>query len=323
MNLFPHIFTQYFETPDPAGGGGAGTATEPSTGQQPQGQPQSQGGAGFRQYFPNVPDEQWALIEPHLGQVQAYTTQLEQSAAPLKQILNQGYTPETITGLVNFDQQFSRDPLGMWLRLGEQLQQGQNGQQPAIHPDVDLEYLAALARGEDPDAGSAPTPGFPGADGADPSQGANPQVDQLVQLVQQQQAEIQRLGQELQQDRVQRQTQVQDAVFDRRMAAMREALKQGGWPEETLTDESLASAVIAQRGDFAKATKALLDQRSTLLKGFTQQRETTQQQPGGTTLPNGAPETPNRELPNRKKDDPWAKATKTGEARLKRLNQPG
>lgn len=299
--------------PDPAGGGGAGApAVQPVQGQ---GQGAPQGQAGFRQHFPDVPDEHWALIEPHVGQIEAHTTQLQQQVAPFKALTDAGYDAQTLQGLVQFDQNFRSDPLAVWLKMGEALQQpGQNGRS-AVHPDVDMEYLAAIARGEDPDAGSVP--GIqPGADPQQTPAGAVP--PELAQYIQGLEQQIQGLQGELQQDRTDRQTQVQDQLYTRRLDQMRGALKGAGYAENTLDDRSLTAHVIAYNGNFAAATKALIDQRSALLQGFVNNR---QQEPEPTELPNGAPPTANRETPARDRKDPFKVARRNAEARMKRANQ--
>lgn len=301
----------YFETPDlPSGGGagaGNGTAVADGQGQTPQGE------AGFRQYFPNVPDEHWALIEPHIGQVEAHTTQLQQQMAPFKQLTDAGYTPDVLQGLVNFDQQFNGAPLNTWLQLGTTLQQ-----QGLLDKDVDLEYLAAIANGEDPDAGSTPDATL-GVESEGLPQDA--QTQQLLGTITQLQDRIDQLESGLQdQDRT-RQEQIQDRILEQRMGQMREALTKSGWPEDQLSDEYLTAQVITHRGDFQAATKSMMDQRSALLKGFAEQRNTP---PPPTDLPNGAPPTtPRNEGSYRDRGDSWKSATKTASARLQRANQPG
>lgn len=311
MTFFERLAVLLYETPDLPSGGGAGasggTAVADGQGQS------SQNEAGFRQYFPNVPDEHWALIEPHIGQVEAHTTQLQQQMAPFKQLVDAGYTPETLQGLVNFDRQFNDAPLNTWLQLGTTLQQ-----QNLLDKDVDLEYLAAIASGQDPDDGSA----F----GVNPEAESNgqpqdAQTQQLLGTIQALQDKVNQLESGLQdQDRT-RQEQIQDRVLETRMGQMREALTKGGWPEELITDDALTAQVIAHRGDFQAATKAMLDQRSALLKGFASSRNTT---PPPTDLPNGPPPTtPRDELPYRDRGDSWKGATQQAKARLQRANQPG
>ena len=308
MNLFnTHTV---FETPDLPSGGGAGTsggtAVADGQGRSSSGEP-----AGFRQYFPNVPDEHWALIEPHIGQVESHTTQLQQQLAPFKQLTDAGYTPETLQGLVNFDRQFNDAPLNTWLQLGTNLQQ-----QGLLDKDVDLEYLAAIAQGEDPDAGSAPGM-TPGAE----LEGQDPQTQQLLGTIQALQDKVNQLESGLQEENRTRQEQIQDRVLEQRMTQMREALTKSGWPEELLSDEMLTGQVITYRGDFQAATKAMIDQRSALLKGFAGQRNVT---PPPTELPNGAPPTKSRDEGSyRDRNDPWKGATRTAAARLQRANQPG
>lgn len=301
----------FFENPDPAGGGagtpGGGTAVADGQGQAPGGED-----AGFRQYFPNVPDEHWALVQPHIGQIEAHTTQLQQQLAPYKQLSESGYTPEILQGLVNFDQQFNGQPLSTWLELGTTLQQ-----QGLLDKDVDLEYLAAIAQGEDPDAGSA----LEGNPGAEPLAPQDAQTQQLLGTIEQLQARIDQMESGLQSEAQQRQEKIQDQVLERRLTQMREALTKSGWPEELLSDEYLTAQVITARGDYQAATRSLMDQRSALLKGFVAQRQT---DPPPTEMPNGAPGSPPRdELSYRDRNDPWKSATKTATARMQRANQPG
>lgn len=328
MFLFRKLFSLdggiYFNTPDPASGGGAGTVADGvQPGAQPgQGAPPQQQGvqsAGFRQNFPNVPDEHWALIEPHIGQVEAYTTQLQQQLAPFKSLVDAGYTPDRVQGLVNFETRFEANPLETWVELGKMLQQPGGNGQSAVHPDVDLDYLAAIARGEDPEQGAAPgiqpgaAPVQPGADGQ------TPEMQALLQHVQSLQQRLDQAEQTSQQQEVARQTAIQDQVYDRRLGQMREALTQGGWPEDLVSDEMLGSQIIIHRGDFAAATKALLDQRANLLKGFVANRQQTQP----TDLPNGVPGTASRDVRNRDKGDSFKEATNRASARLARLNGAG
>lgn len=326
MKLFRNLFTLYFETPDPAGGGGAGIPANGTPPQQGQGQPPVGATAaqpqGVRQFFPNVPDEHWALMEPHVANFEGTVTQLQQQVAAFKPMIDAGYDPQRLQGLVNFEAKFAQSPLDTWLEMGQMLQQGQNGQPPAVHPDVDLEYLAAIARGEDPDA----TPGVvPNQPGATPPGQLTPELQQAYEQIATLTQQVTQLQQGFQQDQVTRQTQVQDQVLKLRMGQMREALKKGGWDETLLTDEVLGGAIIVHKGDFQQAVQALLDQRTALLKGITDPRlnPNTTATPGRTTLPNGAPPTDARTQSRRGDNDPFSKGTRNAEARLKRLNSGG
>jgi hypothetical protein len=285
------------------------------TPQPGQGQPQQQGDTGLRQYFPNVPDDHWAIMEPHVQQMGAQITQLQQQVAPLRQAFQQGYDGEHLARLAAFDSRFRADPTETWIDIGRQLQESVNGGPPAVDPNVDLDYLAALARGEDPDA--APGGGQPPQPGAQQGQmpGASPEV---MQYVQQLEAKVEELANGFQQDRTDRQTQVQDAVFDRQLSRMRDTLKKVGWPEERLTQQALTARVLVHGGRFDQATQAMVDERNDLLKGWTQSR--TEQQPGPTDMPNGAPPTPDRNVRTRDSRDPFKTGTRNAAARLARAN---
>lgn len=325
MHLLRNIFSLYHETPggvpsggappDPGASGGAGTATAPGTPPPGQGQqPPQQGDTGLRQYFPNVPDDHWSIMEPHVQQMGAQITQLQQQVAPLRQAFQQGYDGEHLARLAAFDSRFRADPTETWLDIGRQLQESIDGRPPALDPDVDLDHLAALARGEDPDAAPGVPPGQPGAQQGQ-IQGASPEV---MAYVQQLEAKLTEVQQGLQQDRTDRQTQVQDAVFDRQLAKMRDTLKKVGWPEERLTQQALTARVLVHGGRFDQATQAMVDERNDLLKGWTQSRTDNQPQP--TDMPNGAPSSPDRNVRTRDSRDPFKKGTRDAAARLARAN---
>lgn len=284
-----------------------GTAP-PGQGQQPQGE------SGLRQYFPSVPDEHWAIMEPHVQQMGAQITQLQQAVAPLREALNAGYDGEHLARLAQFDMNFRQNPLETWIEIGRNLQQAQGGMQPAVDPEVDLDYLAALARGEDPDA--APDGGQYPQSGAQQGQGQQGSPE-LMAYVQQLEARVSEMDQNLQQDRNDRQTQVQDAVFMRQLGKLRDTLKQAGWPEEVLTDQALTARVLIHNGQFDAAAKAMVDERSGLLKGWHQQRT---EQPPPTNMPNGAPSSPDRDVRTRDQRDPFKRGTQKASARLARLN---
>lgn len=333
MRIFRNIFTLYHETPDPAAVAGGGGAGNPAPGTPPaqggQGQPPAQGQSatppqqGVRQYFPDVPDEHWALMEPHVGRFEGMVTQLQQQVAPFKAMTDAGYDPQRLQGLVNFESRFQQAPLDVWLELGAELQKpGPNGQ-AALHPEVDLEYLAAIARGEDPDVTPGVPPGQPGA----PQEGQpTPELTQAYQMINDLTQQVAQLQQGVQQDQVQRQTAIQDQFYDRRMTQMREALTKGGWPEELLDEKVLGGLVITHRGNFQQATQALLDQRTSLLKGLADQRlnpNDPSNPRNPTNTPNGVPPSRDRSVSRRDNGDPFKTGTRNAEARLKRLNQPG
>lgn len=258
--MFKRLFQFYYETPGGTSAPGAGATppvaepaaqpTQPQSGAPDQGQGQ---GDGFRStFFPNVPDEQWNIIAPHMENVNRHVTQLQQMVAPLR-----GYTPEAVQGLAQFAQQFDADPLGQWVQLARMLQQ-----RGVVDAELDLDHLAALAAGEDPDAESATPPQIPGLDGLPP------EVQQLVGTLQQQ---VQGLQQRLDQGDQQTQQRREDAALNAQLNWMRGELKNAQIDEALLTDQRLLAAFIAHRGNAQAAVRDLQDMRSGFLQGYVQQ----------------------------------------------------
>jgi hypothetical protein len=196
----------------------------------------------------------------------------------------------------------------MWIRIGEMLQE--SGE---VDPELDLEYLAALASGQDPEAQGGQQP--PVANGQVQETGENAV---LVQQIQALEAQIQELKQQGEQERARRTEAIQDQLLEKRMSNMREELQKAGWPEELLTDEALTAQIMAHRGNIASATKSMVDQRSGILKSFTENR-----QPEGDELelPNGAPPVPGERSSVRDKNDPWAGARGKATQRLRQANR--
>lgn len=328
MQLLRHIFTLYHSDqgvgggappPDPGSAGGAGPA-QPGT--VPPGDQGQQGNEAFWNAFPNVPQEHRALLEPHLRQAMGHVTQLEQQLAPLRPLIESGVDPQNLQGLVAFSQNFDRDPLQVWLDMGQMLQKqaGQNGR-TVVDPEVDLEYLAALARGEDPEAGQVPggPPGAPGPQGDQTTDGWSPRELALYQAVQELQGQVGQLTTGFQQDQTQRQEQVYNQLHQKQLGKMRAALVSAGYEEDQLGDEVLNAHVLTARGDFARATQQLVDHRTSILRGLATTRT---QEPEPTNLPNGGPPSPGRQKP-RQGGDPFKDGRRNAEARLKRLNAPG
>jgi hypothetical protein len=253
-----------FEVSDPTGGGGAVTAEPGVQADSAQGTQPAPGQFNWG-LFPNVPEEQREVLEPHLRTVQAHVTQLEQQLAPFKAFADSGLTPEATQGLLRFSADFDSDPRGMWLRLGNMLQE--SGE---VDPDVDLEYLAAIAAGEDPDAGQPSVE--QNGNGAVPPGTPNPN-DPVMQQIEALQAQVQEMRQQGEQERARRTEMMQDQLLDRRMSAMREELKGAGWPEDILTDQALTARIVTHRGNIAEATQAMVQERVGLLKGVTDTRQ--------------------------------------------------
>jgi hypothetical protein len=292
------FFRIAFETPDVTSAGGV--AQQPIVGTDPvvnspiQGQGQEPPATGdFWQFFPNVPLEHRPLLEPHIREMQGHVTRLEQQLAPFKPFVEAGLQAQDAAGLVKFSQDFDAQPIDMWLRMGNMLQT-----QNILDPEIDLEYLAALANGEDPEEGLQ-----------EPQLTGNETPDEIAQL----RAQFEELKQEREQEKRTRQEQIQDQLLDRRMTNMKEELKKAGYPEEALSDEALTAQILVHRGNIEAATKSLVDQRAAILKGFTKGTDE------DLDLPNGLPES-NLVPEPQERDGSWGVARNKAHARLRREN---
>lgn len=240
----------FYSAIDPGGGGGGGQpAGQPAGAPTPGAQPGSQdnGQGGFRgTFFQNVPDEVWSQIEPHIGNINQHVTQLQQRYAPFKD-----YRDEDLQGLATFSQAFDRDPLGQWMRMAQALQNSK-----ILNEDIDLEHLQALVSGQMPDEGNG-----------QPPQGG----EQIPLWAQQLQKELADLKGGVEKNQTQTRQQVEDAVLNRQLTAMKAGLKKVGFPDDAVSQEALLSSYIAHRGNAQAALQSFVQMRNNLLKGFTKQ----------------------------------------------------
>lgn len=241
----------YYAAIDPAGGGGGGQpggqvpGGTPTPGAQPGSQGNGQG--GFRgTFFPNVPDEVWSQIEPHIGNINQHVTQLQQRYAPFR-----GYRDEDLQGLHNFAQSFDRDPIGQWMRMARALQESGN-----LDEELDLDHLEALVSGKMPDQGGN---GQPPQNGDMP-----PWAQQLMQR-------LDKIEGGFGQYTAKQQQQVEDAVLNRQITSMKGALKKAGFADDAISQEQLLSAYIAHRGNAQAAVQSFVGMRNALLKGYVKQ----------------------------------------------------
>ncbi len=254
-----------YETPEASPAGTPPTGT-PQPGAPGQGQPQ---GDGFRQtHFSNVPDEQWAVVEPHVRGVQGYVTQLEQRLAPIK-----NYTPEAVQGLARFAQEFEANPVGQWINIARMLEQR------GVLTDLDVDYLEKIATGQpvDDDEGL----GEPGA--------PQPQEDQIPPWAQQLLQRLDQLEGGVKQFQGTQQERVNKAVLNRQLTHMKTELVKAGFPEEALDANTLTAQFIAHGGNANAAVQSMSNMRSTLLKGIVPGNGQQQQRQKDLDLPNGAP----------------------------------
>lgn len=280
---FKYLPAVFYSAPGADVGGGPAPQPTPSDAQP--GAPGQGGGQGdgFRQtYFPNVPDDQWSLIEPHIQGVNKHVTQLEQRYAPFK-----GYTPEAVQGLAEFSAAFDRDPVGQLVRLASVLQQ-----RGKIDPDLDLEYLQKAMMGEWDDEDDEPSSMNGSPPGVLPGQQADPRDAQIEALTKQ----VQQLTQVVQEDRQTSRQRTEDAALKRQTSHLKGELVKAGYPEEALSDEYILSLYIANRGNVNKALEQATGLRTNLLKGFTgdPNAQQHQQKDRDLDLPKGPPKPANR-----------------------------
>jgi hypothetical protein len=244
-NLYQPTFL--YEVPGGAASGGAPPVAQPAapTPQPTQGQGQGQGD-GFRStFFPNVPDEHWQLIEPHIGGVNRHVTQLQQRYAPFN-----SYTPEAVQGLARFAEAFEQNPTAQWIVMARALQQ--NGQ---LDPDLDLDHLESLINGQQQAEATSPVGEIEGV------------PPQIAEMLQQQQQVIQQLQERLDKgDMTQRQS-IEDQALKRTMGWMKTQLKKAGVNEELLTDQRLMGMFISHGGNPQAAIQDAIDYRTALLGG--------------------------------------------------------
>lgn len=284
----------------PAQGAPPPAAQPPASGQgEGGGQPTGDGSFNWG-LFPNVPEEQRTLLEPHLRDSLGHVTRLEQQYAPFKPMLDSGMSAEQAQGLVQFAQNLAADPLQVWLGLGAELQQNK-----VLHEDLDLEEVTKAARGEPVEA----TP---------PEPGATPEGEQPWQ------GELQSMRQMIEDDRRQRQEEaqrrtdaVQDQLLDRHVTGIKTQLKEAGVQgvDEGNYDRLIVASIITNGGDPQKALGEMLGFRNQSLQDFTEQKQTGKP---GLEMPRGAPKTTEKKATDR---DVFDTANRGAESFLKSQNE--
>jgi hypothetical protein len=244
-NLYQPTFL--YEVPGGAASGGAPPVAQPAapTPQPAQGQGQGQGD-GFRStFFPNVPDEHWQLIEPHIGGVNRHVTQLQQRYAPFN-----SYTPEAVQGLARFAEAFEQNPTAQWIVMARALQQ--NGQ---LDPDLDLDHLESLINGQQQAEATSPVGEIEGV------------PPQIAEMLQQQQQVIQQLQERLDKGDLTQRQSIEDQALKRTMGWMKSQLKNAGVDETLLTDQRLMGMFISHGGNPQAAIQDAIQYRTALLGG--------------------------------------------------------
>jgi len=215
----------------------------------------------------------WAQIEPHVGGINQHVTQLQQRYAPFK-----NYRDEDLQGLATFSAAFDRDPVGQWMRMARALQEA-----GTLDEELDLDHLQAIVTGQMPDQ--------------QPPQGQQPpQNGDMPPWAQQLLQRLDKLEGGVTEYQTSQRQQVEDAVLQRQINAMKAGLKKAGFADDAVSQEQILSAYIAHRGNANAALQSFVEMRNNLLKGFTQTQGPGDQlanNSGGNnndlTLPGGAP----------------------------------
>lgn len=249
-------------------GGGGGEA-------QPAG-----GGGGFNwDLFPDVPEAQRSLLEPHLKGVQGHVTKLEQRYAPYKSLIDGGVKAEDLQGLIQLDEAFNRDPIGTWLMLAQNMQK-----EGTLSGDLDLETVKAILNGETVEGEDE------GGEGGGEEEEIPAWAQELINRMDAQERTASEKDQKAQAEQRQQQ-------LDKTVEGMKSQLKEAGYEEDQIDDELLVGAIIAHKGDADKALASLVGLRDGALKGLTNGRNGSDDGDGdsGPTMPKGAPKAPKRE----------------------------
>jgi hypothetical protein len=251
----------------------AAPAASPSTGQGSQGTQQTQPGAtgqgqgqaqgtanqgGFNWgLFPNVPEGQRELLQPHLTNVMGHVTRMEQQYAPYKG-LTDAIPPDQVQGLLGFLNNYSSDPVNTWLGLAQTLVENGTISNPAFN----VEQLQAMISGQAP-----VDPSMMGQQGQMGQAGQ----EEIPPWAQEMQAKLQQYEQQ-EQTRQQAAQAAQEAqVLGEAHAAMREQLQAAGLPQDLISEEQMTAALIVHQGDINAAVGSFTGLREGLLGGFVAQ----------------------------------------------------
>jgi hypothetical protein len=285
----------YYETPGVTSGGqgGApiGTIQPPAGGQGGNGgDPTAQQGDFNWGLFPDVPEEQRPLLQPHLRGVLGHVTRVEEQFSPFRPLMQAGITqPEVVNGLLNFAQSFDQDPVSTWVELGQNLQQS-----GAISDDIDFEQVQAIIDGTavDDEVPQGTVEGLP--EGVDPNSPMGQLLIQQMAQIQELTGRLEELSEGIQQERTQQQTVREERLLREITRGMRASLTEAGFSDEMVTDQLLNSALIAHRGDHEAALHTLTGIRDGSVRRALQDARTG---PRPLDLPRGSPPTGVRPRP--------------------------
>lgn len=262
-------------TPTGASGQGTPSATpaqqSPAGGQGSGGQ-QAQPSGGFNWgLFPNVPEGQRELLQPHLTNVLGHVTRMEQQYAPYKDLMG-AVQPDQVSNLMQFLQNYSQDPLSTWMGLAQSLQEEGLIQ----NPDFSIDQLQGMiAQQQQP---------VPGAEEMPPwAQQMSQQLQMMTQAEEaRQQAEQQRQAEQ--------ESAMQEQMLTEAKSTIKEQLKAAGITEGLVTDEQIVAGLIAHNGDLNQVVQSYTGLRDGFLKGFTNANSQGPRQPTINGQPPQAPQ---------------------------------
>ena len=245
----------------PAPQGGATTQSQPGAsgqgqgGQQGTGAAQQQGGTFNWGLFPDVPEAQRELLQPHLTNVLGHVTRMEQQMAPYRGFMD-NVSADDVEGVMGFLTNYQNDPVATWLGMAQGLVE--SGAISA--PGFSIDALQALIAGQ--------VPGAPQV-GAQATAG-----EEIPAWAQEMRQQLQTYQQQEQQRQQQAEMQQQEQILNEAHASIREQLTAAGVPEQALnniTPPQLTAAIIANEGDVTKAVQSLIGLRDTFTGAFVQQ----------------------------------------------------
>lgn len=290
------------------GAGGPATATPPAPGDQGAadgGGTSEGGGGGFNwELFPDVPEEQRALLEPHLKATQGHVTKLEQQYAPFKGLADAGLDAETVQGIVALNQSFDKDPTGTWVRMGQEMQQ--RGLLPAV---LDMQAVADILAGKDAEEPA--------------EQGGGQGEDEVPAYAKELQERLDRRDQEDQQRRQQQQQQTQEQQLEAAVTNITTQLKEVGLTDDAIAKINIVGPIIANKGDPDAAFEEIKGFREEVLKGLTDKRTDPTAKGGVTLTDKGTPPVPDSGLRGRGSSRGFAEANKSAKQFLDRQREAG
>lgn len=235
----------------PGQGGAAGQPTPQAGGQQQQ-------GAFNWGNFPDVPEAQRELLEPHLRNIQGHVTRMEMQSAPYRGLM-EAVPNDQVENLVGFINAYSNNPLGTVLGLLQQERDAGN----ITHEQL-MEFVGA-------------TPAVQGQQ--QPAQGQQLPTDQMPDWARQMQSRLDQYDQQAQQQAEAAQEAELQTVYENAVGNIRAQLTQSGIPDTVVTDQVIQAAIIASDGDEQAAVNMLTAMRDGFLGAFTNGRTANGQAP--------------------------------------------